>query len=174
MTRGVEDRSGDRLHVLVVGTEAWAIDSVVRGLQGSGHEVVSCPDLTATCTTLDGAGCDLDPALDVVCCVRARPLDRVVRSERAAVCALRRGVPLVLAGSTASSPLAPFAARVVDLDGDVVAACEAVAASGSVVHRPEALDDLEMLVRRGLQPGPPLGFEPIAHPVPVQRDPISG
>ncbi len=101
------------------------------------------------------------------------PLDRVLRAEHAVLCALRRGAPLLLAGSAASSPFACFATASVDLDGDVVGACEAAAASGPVVRSAEALDELELLVLRRTQPGPTLRFEPFADPVPVHRDPIA-
>lgn len=150
MTNGVE-RQTHQLHVLVVGTEAWAIDSVERALQHAGHQVLRCPVAdpgASPCDPLDGVACGLDDRLDLVCSVRARPLERVLLAEHGVVCALRRGAPLLLAGSAASSPFACFASASVDLDGDVVAACEATAASGPVMRSPEALDELELLVRR--------------------------
>lgn len=174
MTNGVQ-RQTHQLHVLVVGTEAWAIDSVERALQRAGHVVLRCPvgrDDPA-CPSLDGTGCGLDDRLDLVCSVRARPLDRVLRAEHAVLCGLRRGAPLLLAGSAASSPFACFATAAVDLDGDVVGACEAAAASGPVVRSAEALDELELLVLRRTQPGLALRIEPVADPVPVHRDPIT-
>ncbi len=174
MTNGVE-RQTHQLHVLVVGTEAWAIDSVERALQHAGHVVLRCPvgRDDPTCPALDGTACGLDERLDLVCSVRARPLDRVLRAEHAVLCGLRRGAPLLLAGSAASSPFACFATASVDLDGDVVGACEAAAASGPVVRSAEALDELELLVLRRTQPGPTLRFEPFADPVPMHRDPIA-
>ncbi|MBL8774567.1 MAG: hypothetical protein JNK12_01495 [Acidimicrobiales bacterium] len=172
MTNGVE-RQTDRLHVLVVGTEAWAIDSVERALQHAGHEVVRCPipPTGPGCPTLDGDTCGL-PRLDLVCSVRARPLDRVLRSEQAVVCALRRGAPLILAGSAASSPFACFATTSVDLDGDVVGACEAAAAAGPVIRSTPALDELELLVKRRSQPGQPVWDQPVRPPVPADRDSV--
>ncbi len=173
MTNGVE-RQTHQLHVLVVGTEAWAIDSVERALQHAGHVVLRCPvgRDDPTCPAVDGTACGLDGHLDLVCSVRARPLDRVLLAEHAVLCALRRGAPLLLAGSAASSPFACFATASVDLDGAVIRACEAAAASGPVVHSAEALDELELLVLRRTQPGPSLGVEPVADPVPVHGDPI--
>jgi len=169
------DRKSHRMHVLVVGTEAWAMDSVERALQHAGHEVVGCPLPSSgpTCPALDGTACDLDTRLDLVCSVRAHPLDRVLRSEHAAVCALRRRAPLLLAGSAASSPFACFATASVDLDADVVAACEAAAASGPVVLTPEALDELELLVLRRTQYGPALEAQAVTDPILVHRDPIA-
>ena len=174
MTNGVE-RQTDRLHVLVVGTEAWAIDSVERALQHAGHEVVHCPipPTGPGCPTLDGDSCGL-PRLDLVCSVRARPLDRVLRSEQAVVCALRRGAPLILAGSAASSPFACFATASVDLDGDVVGACEAAAATGPVPRSAAALDDLELLVKRRSQPEQPIWDPPVELPVTVDHRPVPG
>ena len=172
MTNGVE-RQTHRLHVLVVGTEAWAIDSVERALQHAGHEVVHCPipPTGPTCPTLDGDTCGLS-RLDLVCSVRARPLDRVLRSAQAVVCALRRGAPLLLAGSAASSPFACFATAAVDLDGDVVGACEAAAAAGPVIRSAAALDDLELLVKRRSQPQQPVWDRPVEPPVPADHDSV--
>lgn len=175
MTNGVE-RQTNRLHVLVVGTEAWAIDSVERALQHAGHEVVHCPipPTGPACPTLDGDTCGLSPDLDLVCSVRARPLDRVLRSEQAVVCALRRGAPLLLAGSAASSPFACFATASVDLDGDVVGACETAAASGPLIRSSAALDDLELLVKLRSQPEQPTWGQPVGSPVPVDHGTVPG
>lgn len=176
MTTGERDQVPQR-SVLVVGTEAWAVDRATRQLQQAGHRVVSCPlaeDPTRTCATLDGSACDLDGHLDVVLVVRARPLDRVVRSELGAVCALRRGTPLVLAGAGAHHPFADFAATIVDLDGDVVGACLLVAASGPTQHPEAALDRLELEVRVGPQPSEPRWVQHLADPVPVHGDGVAG
>lgn len=165
-------RRAGRLNVLVVGTEAWAMDRAVRALQHAGHRVVQCPAAEWAddgCEVLDGSTCELDDHLDVVLSVRARPLDRVVRSEYGAVCALRRGVPLVVAGSAASSPFAAFAVSDVDLDGDVVAACVGAAASGPRPLPQAALDELELLVRGRAQPLQPIRGQTIADPPPVHR-----
>lgn len=170
------DANRDALHVLVVGTEAWAMDRAVRALQQAGHEVLRCPaadDPGLECGVLDGDACDLDGRLDVVLSVRAHPLARVIRSEYGAVCALRRGVPLVLAGSGASSPFALFAMTSVDLDGDVVSACEAVAASPGVPPCQATIDELELSVRGRPQAVETSRREGVAHPVPVRRDHVS-
>lgn len=162
--------------VLVVGTEAWAVDRAARQLQHAGHRVLGCPaadDPGRSCAALDGTGCGLDGDLDVVLVVRARPLDRVVRSEYGAVCALRGDVPLVLAGSGGYHPFAAFAATTVDLDGDVVGACERVAASGPTEHPQTALDELELLVRGRPQPVDGPWAHHLADPVPVDGDRVA-
>ena len=175
MATGDRERN-EALSVLVVGTEAWAVDRAARELQHAGHRVVGCPladDPGRTCAVLDGSGCGLDGGLDVVLVVRARPLDRVVRSEYGALCALRRGVPLVLAGVGGRHPFAAFAATTVDLDGDVVGACTRVAASGPTEHPQAGVDQLEQLVRG--RPRPPDGpwVHHLADPVFVERDRVT-
>lgn len=176
MTEGATTGREGGLHVLVVGTEAWAMDRAARALQHAGHQVAHCPAAEGAgdgCQVLDGTNCELDEHLDVVLSVRARPLDRVVRSEYGAVCALRRGVPLVVAGSAASSPFASFAVTDVDLDGNVVAACVSAAASGPR-HLPQAaLDELELLVRGRAQPLQPVRGQAVADPAPVHRDAVA-
>lgn len=175
MTNGVEAQHAV-LHILVVGTEAWAIDRAERALQHAGHEVVRCPAAGRPgqeCGVLDGTACDLDHRLDVVLSVRAHPLAHVVRSEYGAVCALRRGVPLVLAGSGASSPFACLASAVLDLDGDVVGACVQAAASTRVEPAKATLDELELLVRGGLQTLDAPRRQDLAHPVPMRRDHVT-
>lgn len=172
--------TGDReqnevLSVLVVGTEAWAVDRAARQLQHAGHRVVGCPladDYGRDCATLDGTGCGLGD-LDVVLVVRARPLDRVVRSEYGALCALRRNVPLVLAGAGGRHPFAEFAATTVDPDGDVVGACTLVGTSGPTEHPKAALDELEVLVRGGSQAVDRRWAHHLADPVPMQRDRVA-
>lgn len=163
--------------VLVVGTEAWAVDRAARQLQHAGHRVVACPlgeDPQRSCAVLDGSSCQLDDDLDVVLVVRARPLDRVVRSEYGALCALRRGVPLVLAGVGGYHPFAEFAATTVDLDGDVVGACTRVAASGPTEHPQAAIDELELLVRGRLQPVGDPWVHHLAEAIPVDGDRVTG
>ena len=164
------------LHVLVVGTEAWAMDRAVRALQQAGHQVVHCPlteHADATCAVFDGERCDLDQHLDVVLSVRARPLDRVVRPEYGPACALRRGVPLVLAGRGTSSPFARFATSSVDLDGDVVTACVDAARSPADQPSPSSVDELDLLVRRR-----PRAFDVpvrmgVAHSGPARGHPVT-
>lgn len=176
MATGERDQKRQR-SVLVVGTEAWAVDRATRQLQQAGFRVVTCPladDPSRSCAALDGSACDLDDHLDVVLVVRARPLDRVVRSELGAVCALRRGTPLVLVGAGAHHPFADFAATTIDLDGDVVGACRWVAASGPAAHPEAALDALELEVRVGPQPSEPRWVQHLAHPVPVNGDGLTG
>lgn len=164
------------LSVLVVGTETWAVDRATRQLQQAGHLVVGCPladEPGRSCAVLDGTACSLERELDVVLVVRARPLDRVVRSEYGAVCALRRNVPLVLAGANGHHPFAAFAATTVDLDGDVVGACVRVAASGPTEHPEAAVDELELVVRGRPQPVDGPWRHHLADPVPVERDRVT-
>ncbi|HET9692564.1 MAG TPA: hypothetical protein VFP61_15555 [Acidimicrobiales bacterium] len=116
--------------VLVVGTEDWSIDSAVNQLVAGGHPVHRCSDSTETpfpCNALvPGRGCPLDGApVRVVLGVRGRPGGGVTAGELGAVCGLRAGLPLVLAGFHAGSPLSPYADRVPD-PGDLVVTVEGV------------------------------------------------
>lgn len=167
------------MHVLVVGTEGWAVDRAMRALQHAGHVVVRCPQMELSpsgCAVLDGTACDLDDRLDVVLSVRAHPLSRVMASEYGVVCALRRGVPLVLAGSAHHSPFAPWAVTSTDIDGDLVDACVRAASSGKGGRGPRpgaSVDELELTVRGRAQPRQTAAVERVARPVPVEGQPVA-
>ena len=127
MTSAADHRSADHLdlridapaEVLVVGTEEWSIAAAARELSEAGHVVHRCCDTVERpfpCNALvPGRGCPLDTsAVRVVLDVRGRPHGAVGLDEVGAICGLRAGLPLVLAGFHAASPLAAFATLVPD------------------------------------------------------------
>ena len=121
--------------VLVVGTDDWAVEQAGAQLADAGHGVLTChpPGQPAfPCNAMvDGRTCPLDVGFDVVVSVRARHLDSPSVGELGAVCGLRAGATLVLAGMTRGSPFAPWASAVAE-GGDLVASV-AQALSGDAV-----------------------------------------
>lgn len=125
------------MRILLTGTEGWAIDDVQRSLRAAGHDVYLCSEPVEPglpCAALSGIGtCPLDEPVDVVLTMRARPLAEMTRRETAVTCALRSGIPLVVAGSTILHPFTAVATEVVegnDVAGIAAACARAVAAAG--------------------------------------------
>ncbi len=118
--------------VLVVGTDDWAIEQSAVVLEAGGCEVLRChePGEPAfPCNALiEGRTCPLDVGFDLVADVRALPLSNLAQSEFGVICALHHGKPLVVAGVAPDLPLGPWAALKVGQGGDLVSACERVAA----------------------------------------------
>ena len=118
------------MRVLVVESDRHAADSAVTDLQGAGHHVVRCheEDLPAfPCNALCDAGtCPLDDAngVDVVLDYRTRPYPRPTAFEDGVSCALRRYIPLVVAGTSALNPYDKWTTAIATNDGDIVATCE--------------------------------------------------
>lgn len=110
--------------VLITGTEGWAIDQVEGALRRAGDVVLECHEQdgpTFPCVGLAGGTCPLDQGVEVVLAVRARPLPQPTRREAVITCALREGVPLVVAGATVLNPFGDHAAEVVEgLDPDEI------------------------------------------------------
>ena len=119
------------MRVLVLEGEPGAAGEVERRLRAAGHEVVRChePGLPLfPCVGLSDGACPLDgPRVDVAVTVRGHVRPSPALTEDGAVCALRAGIPLVMAGRTVLNPFAPWAAADVR-EADVVEACEAVVA----------------------------------------------
>jgi hypothetical protein len=121
------------LRVLVVGTDDWAIEQAAAVLADGRCEVARChspgePSFPCNLLHPERGGCPLD-RIDVVVDVRATAHAGPAPGEMGAVCALRAGRPLVLAGLTASNPFAGTEAAVVGPGGDLREACADVAAS---------------------------------------------
>ena len=110
----------DRLNVLVVGSNGWAIEAAAAALESAGHLVLRCTEPLKPefpCDALRvGRGCPLDTGagVDVVITMRAQPRTRVAPRERGVTCALRRDVPLVVAGRTIFHPFEEWATETVD------------------------------------------------------------
>jgi hypothetical protein len=83
---------------------------------------------------IEGRTCPLDAGFDVVATVRARASAAPVQAEFGVVCALRAGVPLVVAGLAPERPFGPWAAATVGQDEDLVSACRDVAARSAATR----------------------------------------
>jgi hypothetical protein len=119
--------------VLVVGGNDWAISEVSQELVARGRNTHRCHDSGETpfpCNAMiPGRGCPLDNHdVDVVLVVHSRPQPNPTLNEMGAICGLRDGLPVVLAGMSAGSPFASWAEKVPP-DGDVLATCDKVVAS---------------------------------------------
>jgi len=118
--------------VLVLESDAHAADKATTRLREAGHDVERChePGLPSfPCNALLGGGiCPLDrDGIDVTVVVRSHPWPRPSALEDGVVCALRRGLPLVVAGRTILNPYDDWAAVVIDGVGGIVAAVEEAA-----------------------------------------------
>jgi hypothetical protein len=128
-------------NVLVVGTDDWATEQVTAQLSDAGHPVLSChpqgePGFPCN-AMVEGRTCPLDVGFDVVLSVRARPLEQPAIGEMGAVCGLRAGATLVLAGMTRGNPFGPWASAVVE-NGDLVATVEQALAARAGTDTPAA------------------------------------
>lgn len=136
-------------------------------LADAGHTVVGCDasDAWAPCRGLDVVGdCPLDGG-DVDVAVVARTGDDMVPSERGALCAARRRVPVVLTGDPRHA--ISFGPGTHVAGSDLVAACRDASTSG-LAHAAAVRRDL--LIHGVLTsddvdgPNPPITFD-------VRRDP---
>jgi hypothetical protein len=121
-----------KLCVLVTESEPREADDAVQELRDVGHEVVRCFEPTDgdfPCAALRaGSRCPLrDGTIDVALAVRRSQRMHPSRREDGALCAVRRHLPLVVAGSAARDPFAPWESENLDRTFDVVKACERVA-----------------------------------------------
>jgi hypothetical protein len=119
------------MRILVTETHAEAALPATRQLVEAGHEVVRCraDDGPAfPCAGLEPGGCPVEGGIDVALTVRSGPPTQPTAREDGAVCALRRHVPLVVAGPAGPNPFEGWSTVAVD-ERDLVAACEEAAAS---------------------------------------------
>jgi hypothetical protein len=118
------------MKVILTGTEGWAIDQVGRDLRGRGHEVLLCngpDDAVFPCIGLSlERACPIERGADVIVTIRAHPIPQPTRREVAITCAVLRGLPLVVAGSTVLNPFAAVASAVVEGYDDIESACARV------------------------------------------------
>ena len=118
------------MKVILTGTEGWAIDQVGRDLRGRGHDVLLCngpDDVVFSCIGLSTErSCPIERGADVIVTIRAHPIPQPTRREVAITCAVLRGVPLVVAGSTVLNPFATIASAVVEGYDDIETTCAGV------------------------------------------------
>jgi hypothetical protein len=122
------------MRVLVLEGEPGASCEAALVLAEAGHSVARChgrDEPSFPCRAVLGEGCPLeDGDVDAALVVRGEPSsagpDRAA-GEDGARCALRRHIPVVVAGEVRRSPLRSFATAVVEPGGDVVGAVAAAA-----------------------------------------------
>ena len=100
--------------------------AVAHELREAGYEILRCSPVGSRpfpCVGVSGR-CPLDGTVDVAVVVHDRPTTDLAPAEVGAICAQRDGIPIVMAGSGAHSPLQEVATSVATSVHDVVAACE--------------------------------------------------
>lgn len=142
------------LNVMVLESERGAADEAAQGLTEAGHVVLRCHEPGAPAFpcrgVVDSKTCPLHSQhVDVALTVRSRPRSQPAPQEDGVRCALMHRVPLVVAGSPVLDPYEQYEARVVDRAGDVVAACEEVAAAALKQHSRIASEALATSGRNG-------------------------
>jgi hypothetical protein len=124
------------MRVLLMENEPWAADEAAYRLELAGHDVQRCferniPSLpcfgfrdASTCPLLDGKG-----DVDVAVTVRTPGWREEMTLEQGVRCAVRRGVPLVVAGAIDTDPF--VACEMVTINGTdrILDACEAAIAT---------------------------------------------
>ena len=151
---------GAKLNVLVLEDAPGAARQAREELLAGGHHVYACHEPGAPafpCNAIaDGRRCPLDSeVIDVALVVRAHNASVPAPREDGAACAIRRKVPLVVAGETTLHPYGDYAADVVDGTLGLVAACERTAAAPMPLHTAAAARALrETFDRRGITGSP--------------------
>jgi anti-anti-sigma regulatory factor len=158
---GIEQgRSGEMMmRILVVGTVPSAIEPAVAELAGAGHDVVRCHDSGTgpfPCLALsEDRACPLEAGpVDVAVTVRDRAWPRPSPYEEGALCALRRHVPLVVAGTAVLQPFERWSSWTSEEGTNLVAACEQAAAAPLPRHGEVSRDAArEFLAAAGREAG---------------------
>ncbi|MGZ4711339.1 MAG: hypothetical protein ACXV9S_00070 [Acidimicrobiia bacterium] len=124
------------MDVLVTESIAGAAQTAAQELEAAGHRVHRCHGEGAPvfpCAGLAADRCPLETGtIDLVLAVRPHVRTHPVASEDGVTCALRRRVPVAIAGQTVMNPFEPFGAQPVE--GDLVAECERIAGSSRSAH----------------------------------------
>lgn len=135
------------LNIMVLESDRGGADQTIRDLEDAGHVVLRCHEpgqRSFPCYGLDDQSrCPLrSHSVDVALTVRSRPRSQPAPGEDGVRCAIMHRVPLVVAGSAILDPFEQYEMRVVDRAGDVVGACEEVAASELPRHTRVATEGL--------------------------------
>ena len=138
------------MDVLVVESEPSAADASIEALESAGHRVVRCHEPGAPafpCRGLDPGDCPLEHgSVQVVLDVRGKTTPHPEPLEDGVSCALRRRLPVVVAGTSAINPFSRF--PVLDASRqDVVAACERAATGPQAEHQAVADRALDATLR---------------------------
>lgn len=155
------------MRVLVIGSDRHAAEGAIRTLHDAGHDVVRCHDADEPpfpCKALT-SGCPLDVGdpMDVALVVREHPWPRPTVHESGVPCAVRAGIPLVVAGKTMLHPYEQWADEVVHGDRGLVEACEQAARRMTAVRSALATEALtDALARSGVD-APEASVEVVRH-----------
>ncbi len=137
------------MRILLSETNPDAAVNAAAQLESAGHEVVRCHADGAPafpCTGLAGHGCPVEDGVDVAVTVRAHPRSTPAPTEDGVICALRRRVPVVVAGRTLFQPYSGFdVTEVIDGD-DLVSVVETVAGDRRPQHEAVAQPLLEAVL----------------------------
>jgi len=146
------------MRVLLVGTAPRAIEDAEAVLESAGHEVLHCRDERAgvfPCTALASRGsCPFEAApVDVVVAARNHAWPRPSPLEDGAVCGIHRFVPLVVHGTAALNPFAPWAAAETTTAEELLAAVETAARGPLAEHGAVATATMrDLLAAHGVPP----------------------
>jgi hypothetical protein len=140
------------MDILVTESDPGAAARAIERLESAGHTVHRCHEPGSRafpCAGVVGV-CPLEgTSIDVVLDVRARARTWPTPTEDGVTCALRRRVPVVVAGRTALNPFTAHGAT--EAEGDVVDACTRAGRGPLPAHGELATGALrETLVRAGL------------------------
>lgn len=138
------------MQVLVNESEPRAAAIAMVQLEALGHQIKRChaPEETQgfPCIGLATGHCPLeDREVDVVLTVRGASHPSPTPLEGGVACALRRRIPVVVAGHTTPNPFASF--DVVVAEGDLVGTCERTAAARRRDHEAVASKALDWTLR---------------------------
>jgi hypothetical protein len=148
------------LNVLVLESERNAADAARAELAAAGHHTLRCHEPGAPAFPCNGVACDRtcpfdSEIVDVVLDVRPRPRSQPSPIEDGVSCALRRHVPVVVAGPEVLNPYADVATELIGSHEDVVGACVRAAGAPLRAHtRAAAIALREVLDRRDLSISP--------------------
>lgn len=116
------------LDVLLMESRPGSTARTAEMLEAAGHRVLRCHEPgepSFPCKALiDPTTCPLEGHVDVALLVRPRIAPRPTAVEDGVSCAIRAGVPVVEQGTDVLDPFAPWIAKRVHSDDDVVDACE--------------------------------------------------
>lgn len=144
------------MDVLVVESQPEAASIAILQLEARGHQVHRCHDPETEafpCLGLSTGHCPIEhEAIDVVLTVRGQSHAQPTPLEDGVTCALRRRVPVVVAGQTSPNPFEQYGATTAQFD--VVGACERAAEGEQRNHEVVAVLVLNStLKQRGLPTG---------------------
>jgi hypothetical protein len=143
----------EQLHVLVVESERGAADAAEAQLEAAGHKVLRCREPGAPAFPCKGVApgnhCPLEEGvIDVALDIRPRARSQPAPQEDGVACALRRHIPLVVAGSPLLNPYHEYASEIVSPTADLARVCERVSSGVLLEHSRVAARALRVCLER--------------------------